>query len=315
VLLIVLVGWSIGAGLHAADSSAGHDVSPGQPQTDPSNPAPVSPKEGSAEKPQTPTVAPEALKLPGDFKLRLPEGAAPAKSLAGIAMAGVLSITFFMLCAIRGLERLVRVRPNAAGYLCCALGGLGLYALMAMRLLEVPPDIVTLKTTRQGDASLVELIVAFARRRAELAGDPYDLGTVAVYDGSVNLFLEGRLEFVARRNPPVLEPLRKSLTIDIRGDAVLFYQEVELLGMPLIVTLIVPVEGRTNALRFGEPAARIGTWTVLPRKLVMALWDNLRGAMAGAVAETKVMDTFNVERISEGFIHLTLRQSGGGGTQ
>lgn len=313
MLLVVLGGWLTGAGLYAADNSAGHDMPTSQPQADLSHPAPALPQENPTEKAQKPTMTPEALNLPGDFKLRLPGGAAPAQSLAGIAMAGVLSITFFMLCAMRGLERLVRMRANAFGYLACALGGLGLYAMMGMRLLEIPPDLVTLKAMAQGDASLVEAVVAFSRRRAEFAGDPYDLGTVALHDGSVNLFLEDRMEFVARRNPPVLEPRRKSLTIDVRGNAVLFYQETELLGLSLIVTLIVPVEGRTNALRFGEPAARVGTWTVMPRKLVIALWDNLRGAMAGPVAETRVMDAFNVERISDGFIHLTLRPSGGGG--
>lgn len=312
-LLTVLAGALLIA--DAAGLEAGSVLSADQARIDVSHPRSAPSEESARDQPQQPPAAPETLKLAGDFKLRLPGGAAPAKSLAGMAMAGALSITILMLCLMRGLERLVRLRASAFGYIGFALGGLGLYALMGMRLLETPVDLVTLKVTAQGDASLVEAIIAFAQRRKEFEGDPYDLSGVALYDGSVNLFLADRVDFVAGQNPSLLEPCRKALMVEVRGDAVAFYQEIEVLGLPLVVTLLVPVEGRTNALRFGEPSARVGTWPVLPRALVAAFWDNLRGAMAVALADARFKDAFDVERISDGFIHLALRPSGSGAAQ
>jgi hypothetical protein len=279
-----------------------------QPQSGPS-------AAGGTDAPRQPGSATGGLELPGDFKVRLPLGAAPAGSLAGVVVAGAISITILMLSALRGLERILRLRASAFGYMGFALGGLGLYALMGARLLEVPEDLLTLKVTTQGDASLVETIVAFARRRAELEGDPYDLDGAGIYDGSVNLFLADRVDFVSEGDPGLLEPRRKSVMVEVRGNAVAFYQEVEVLGIPLVVTLLVPVEGRTNALRFGEPSARVGTWAVLPRAMVVAFWDNLRGAMAGALGDAGFGDAFRVERITDGFIHLSLRSGGVGAVQ
>lgn len=299
----------------AAGQETGPDPSAEQARADISHPLSAPAMESGEDSRQQPPMAAEGLRLAGDFKVRLPRGAVPAKSLAGIAMAGALSLSILMLCAMRGLERLVRLRVSAFGYIGFALGGLGLYALMGMRLLETPSDLATLKVTTQGDASLAETIVAFAQRRSELAGDPYDLNGVAVYDGSVNLFLADRVEFVTGQSPSLLEPSRGSLMVEVRDDAVAFYQEIEMLGMPLVVTLLVPVEGRTNALRFGKPSARIGTWPVLPGALVTALWENLWGAMTVALADVRFANAFNVERISDGFIHLALRPSGGSEAQ
>lgn len=299
----------------AAAQEAGHGLSADQARVDIPHPQSAMPEESVSDAQRQPSAVPEGLELAGDFKLRLPLGAAPAGSLAGITVAGAISITILMLCAMRGLERLFRLRASAVGYIGFALGGLGLYALIGMRLIETPGDLLTLKVTAQGDASLVETIVAFARQRKEIEGDPYGLDGVAVYDGSVNLFLADRVDFDAGPGPCLLEPCRRSLMVEVRDAAVAFYQEVEVLGTPLVVTLLVPVEGRTNALRFGEPSARVGTWPVLPRALVVALWNNLRGAMAGALDDATFADAFNVERISDGFIHLTLRPSGGGSSQ
>lgn len=308
VFLAVLAGVVPASDAGAQEAGPGMAADPARVDIPP--PQAAMTEESAAGAQRQPSAAPEGLKLAGDFKFQVPRGAAPARSLAGIALAGALSVSILMLCAIRGLERLIRLRALAFGYFGFALGGLGLYAMMATRLMETPADLMTLKVTSQGDAALVETVVAFAQRRKEIEGDPYELGGLALYDGSVNLFLADRVEFVAGQTPGLLEPRRKSLMVEVRGDSVAFYQEVELLGIPLVVTLLVPVEGRTNALRFGKPAARVGTWRVVPGALVAVLWENLRDAMAGAVADAKLADSFMVERISDGFIHLTLRPSG-----
>lgn len=295
----------------AAGQDTGADRPPDAAQPDASPAQSIQPAEGA--KAQSPT--PEVVKLPADFKFRLSGVAAPTRSLVGVAVGGLLSIMVLMLCLVRGFEQLIRLHHWAFGYFAFALGGLGIYALIAMRLLETPTDLVEMKRGVQGDASLVETIVAFAQRRHELPGDPYQLDRVEVYDGSVNLFLADRLDFIAGSLRSPLEPHRKSLMIDVRGDAIAFHQEIELLGMPFAVTLFVPIEGRVNALRFGEPTARVGTWGVLPHSLVEAAWENLRGEMARALAEVKFLDTFVAERISEGFIHIALRSPGGAGAQ
>lgn len=275
--------------------------------------APPEEKVGEARRPEP--IDPGALRLPGDFRLRVPAAAASAGSVTWVAGAAVLSVMFFLFCGMRGMERVVRLRPAALGYLGCAVGGLGLYGFVGVRLLEVPPDAVALKAGGGGDASLVETLVAFSRRRADLAGDPGDFASVSLHDGSVNLFLADRVEFVGGPALSPLVPRRLSVAVDVRDDAVLFYQEVSALGLPLVVTLAAPVEGSTGALRFGEPAARVGTWAVLPRSLVAALWESLRGAMAGALEDVGVGASFGVERISEGSVHMVLRPSGGGSTR
>ncbi len=295
----------------AVAQEAGPELSADPAAADVARPQSGPPAAGGTDAPGQPGSAPAGLALPGDFRVRLPLGAVPAGSLAGVAVAGAISITILMVSALRGLERILRLRASAFGYMGVALGGLGLYVLVGARLLEVPEDLLTLKVTTQGDASLVETIVAFARRRAEFEGDPYDLDDAGIYDGSVNLFLADRVDFVSEGDPGLLEPRRKSVMVEVRGNAVAFYQEVEFLGMPMVVTLLLPVEGRTNALRFGEPRARVGTWAVLPRALVEALWDNLRGAVSGALADARFADAFRVERITDGFIHLSLRSAGG----
>jgi len=302
------------AGTLVIGDAAGQDAGspPDAAQAGASPAQSIQPAEGAED--QTPATD-GTLKLPADFKFRVSGVAAPTRSLVGIALGGMISIMVLMLCLVRGFEQLIRLHHWAFGYFTFALGGLGIYALIAMRLLETPTDLVEMKRSAQGDASLVETIVAFAQRRHELPGDPYDLGRVEVYDGSVNLFLAERLEFIAGAGHSPLQPYRKSLAIDVRGDAVAFHQEIELLGMPLAVTLFVPIEGRVNALRFGEPTARVGTWGVLPHSLVEAAWENLRNEMGRALADVKFLDAFVVERISEGFVHIALRSPGGAAAQ
>lgn len=300
--MAVLAGAWMMTGASAQETASDPPVDP--PKT---NLAPTQIDRNGKGAPSQQPMALEGLKLPKEFKLRLPSGAAPARALAGVTLAVGLSVSILMMCLIRGLERLIRLQASAFGYIGFALVGLSLYALIGMRLLETPPDLITSKVTMQGDASLAETIAAFAQRRSEFTGDPFELDRADVYDGSVNLFLADRLEFIGGSSP--LEPRRKALMVEVRDTAVAFYQEVELLGMPMVVTLLVPIEGRTNALRFGQPTARVGTWTVLPSSLVKVLWDNLRLPMAAVLDDVKFADAFIVERISDGFIHLTLRSA------
>lgn len=252
----------------------------------------------------------EALRLASDFKLRVRGAAAPAGTVGWILGAVGVSVMCFMYCAMRGLERLLRAPVSALGYLGCAAGGMGMYVLLGVRLFEAPQDFVALKAGKQGEPAFVEKVVALSQHRAQIEGDAGGLESVSLHDGGLNLFLADRVEYLASTTRSPLEPVRSSISVDVRDDAVLFYEEVKVLGLPMLVTLIAPVEGQMNALRFGEPAGRIGTWTVLPRSLVAGLWDNLRGSMATALADAGIPATFNVERISEGSIHLVLRPTG-----
>lgn len=252
----------------------------------------------------------EAMRLASDFKLRVRGGAAPAGTVGWILGAIGVSGLCFMFCAMRGLERLLRTPVSALGYLGCATCGMGMYVLLGVRLFEAPQDYVALKAGQQGEPAFVEKVVALSRHRDQIEGDAGGLESVSLHDGGVNLFLADRVEYLAGATRSPLEPVRSSISVDVRDDAVLFYEEVKVLGLPMLVTLIAPVEGQMNALRFGEAAGRIGTWTVLPRSLVAGLWDNLRGSMAAALADAGIPATFNVERISEGSIHLVLRPTG-----
>lgn len=252
----------------------------------------------------------EAMRLASDFKLRVRGAAAPA-GMVGWILGGIgVSVLCFMVCAMRGLERLLRAPVSALGYLGCAAGGMGMYVMLGVRLFDAPPDFVALKAGQQGEPAFVEKVVALSQHRAQIDDDAGGLESVSLHDGGVNLFLAERLEYVPGPAPSPLEPVRSSISVDIRDDAVLFYEEVTVLGLPMLVTLIAPVEGQMSALRFGEPAGRIGTWTVLPRSLVAGLWDNLRISMATALKDAGVPATFGVERISEGSIHLVLRPTG-----
>lgn len=260
--------------------------------------------------PVTQPIPEEAMRLASDFKLKVRGAAAPAGTVGWILGAIGASAMCFTFCAMRGLDRLLRAPVSALGYLGCAAGGMGMFALLGVRLFETPPDFVALKAGQQGEAAFVEKVVALAQHRAQIDGDAGGLESVSLHDGGVNLFLTERVEYVPAPAPSPLEPVRSSISVDVRDDAVLFYEEVKVLGMPMLVTLIAPVEGQMNALRFGDPAGRIGTWTVLPRSLVVGLWDNLRGSLAAALEDAGVPSVFAVERISEGSIHLVLRPTG-----
>lgn len=251
-----------------------------------------------------------ALRLAKDARFRVNGAAAPGGMVIWILGAIGVSMICFMFCAMRGLERLLRAPVSALTYLGCAAGGLGFFLLLGTRLLEAPADYLALKAAEQAEPIFVEKVVALSRHRADIDGDAGGLESVSLHDGSVNRFLADRVEYVAGPAPSPLEPLRRSLSVDVRDDAVLFYEEVDLLGVPLVVTLVAPIEGQMNALRFGDPAGRVGTWTVLPRSLVTGLWDSLRGAMSAALDDAGVPATFSVERVSEGSIHLVLRPNG-----
>lgn len=252
----------------------------------------------------------EAMRLGSDFKLRVRGAAAPAGTVGWILGAIGASVMCVMFFAMRGLERLLRAPVSALGYLGCAAGGMWMYVMLGVRLFEAPQDFMALKAGQQGEPAFVEKVVALSQHRAQIDDDAGGLESVSLHDGGVNLFLAERVEYLASATRSPLEPVRSSISVDVRDDAILFYEEVKVLGLPMLVTLIAPVEGQMNALRFGEPAGRIGTWTVLPRSLVAGLWDNLRGSMAAALADAGVPATFNVERISEGSIHLVLRPTG-----
>lgn len=268
------------------------------------------PKTEARAIPERRPIPEAAMRLANDARFRVNGTAAPGGTIAWIVGTIGVSMICFMFCAMRGLERLLRAPASALAYLGCATGGFVFYVFLGARIFEAPPDYLALTAADQGEPIFVEKVVALSQHRADIDGDAGGLESVSLHDGGVNRFLADRLEYVAGPAHSPLEPLRRSVSVDVRDDAVLFYEEVDLLGVRLLVTLVAPIEGQMNALRFGEPAGRVGTLTVLPRSLVSGLWNSLRGAMSAALDDVGVPATFNVERVSGGAIHLVLRPNG-----
>lgn len=258
------------------------------------------------EEPKKPAIAPESLTLPDDYKLNIPESALKPNVVMATIIAVVMSIMFFFYATMHGLGRLLRLKASAFFYLAIGLGGLGFYYSVWLLLLKVPDDFTALKSASKGDAALVESIVAFAQKYPQIEGDASAFKEVALQDGSINEFIKKRVVFVPGKPAPPLDVKRISIWLDVREEGVLVYQELTMLGMPLMATMFVPVRLGDGEARPGAPQGRLGQVT-MPKALASVFWREIQEGIGQSLDEAKITKTFALSKVTEHIIHLELR--------
>lgn len=269
-------------------------------------PAMGAPAESQPEAPKQPAIAPESLALGDDYRLKVPESAIKPNVVTATVIVIVMSIMFFFYSTMHGLGRLLRLKASAFFYLAIGLGGLGFYSSVWLLLYEIPEDFTALKKASHGDVGLVEPIVAFAQKYPQIEGDPSAFREVQLQDGSLNEFLKKRLEFVPRSPAAPLDVKRTSLWLDVREDGVFVYQELAMLGTPLIATVFVPIRVTDDDIEYGQPLGRLGKVT-MPKILAAVVWRELQEGVGQALDDAGITRTFGVCRVTEHIVHIALR--------
>lgn len=272
----------------------------------PPEPAMGAMAEAQPEQPKQPAIAPENLKLADDYRLKLPESAVKPNVVTATVIVVVMSIMFFFYSTMHGLGRLLRLKASAFFYLAIGLGGLGFYSSVWLLLLETPEDFTVLKKASTGDAALVEPIIAFAQKYPQVEGDPSAFKEVQLQDGSVNEFLKKRVEFEPRKPAAPLDVKRSAIWLDVREDGIFIYQELGMLGVPLVATLFVPVRVNDDDIALGEPMGRLGQVT-MPKILAAVFWREIQEGIGQSLDGAGLTRTFGLNRVTEHIVHLALR--------
>lgn len=258
------------------------------------------------EQPKQPTIAPESLKLADDYKLKIPESAVKPNVVTATVIVVLMSIMFFFYSTMHGLGRLLRLKASAFFYLAIGLGGLGFYSSVWLLLLETPEDFTALQKGSSGDAALVEPIIAFAQKYPQVEGDASAFKEVQLQDGSVNEFLKKRIEFVPRKPAAPLDVKRSAIWLDVREDGVFIYQELGMLGAPLVATLFVPVRVTDDDIELGEAMGRFGQVT-MPKIMAAVFWREMKEGIGQSLEAAGITRTFGLNKVTEHIVHLALR--------
>lgn len=259
-----------------------------------------------AEEPKKPAIAPESLTLPADYKLKIPESALKPNVVTATMICIAMSIMFFFYSTMHGLGRLLRLKASAFFYLAIGLGGLGFYSSGWLLLLEIPEDFTTLKKNTQGDAALVESFVAFAQKYPQIEGDASAFKEVSLQDGSINEFIKKRVEYVPRKPTAPLDVKRTAVWLDVREEGLFIYQDLAMLGTPLVATLFVPVRTADGEAQLGAPQGRLGQVT-MPKALAAVFWREMQEGVGQALEEARITKTFGLSKVTEHIVHLELR--------
>lgn len=258
------------------------------------------------EQPKAPAIAPESLKLADDYRLKVPESALKPNVVTATVIVILMSIMFFFYATMHGLGRLLRLKASAFFYLAIGLGGLGFYSSVWLLLLETPEDFTMLQKASAGDIGLVEPVVAFAQKYPHVEGDPSAFKEVQLQDGSINEFLKKRLEFVPRKPAAPLDVKRTAMWLDVREDGVFIYQELGMLGAPLLATLFVPVRIADDDIEVGEPMGRLGQVT-MPKMLAAVFWREMKEGVGQSLEEAGITRSFGLNKVTEHIVHIALR--------
>jgi len=269
----------------------------------------LSPQEIAKTKAEREALARQSF-LDKELNFSISEEAVSQKAVfVTVALLG-LSFLFLLVTFAGGVKGLFS-SPGLASWVAVILGGLGIgaYAFGGWLLFQTPPGYsgqgVTLQKVADGadskNVALDDLIFVIQQPRASNSPAP---DSVVLEDLALNSFLKSYVKIAPSLDKGSYSILRKGMKVEVKGDRVLVFDEMNWAGKELVVcyTLFFSMNG--EELRFGKTEASAGNLP-LPGRIFTHLWGQVGPLMGDVVAKSRVLDNYYIKRMESGVVEIS----------